>query len=108
MAKNLTLDKIGLDSWLEVYKSIEGVNLTHKKTVYFNAEEEDGVEVCVGEMCLDCIKARAFDEIYQSLPREGVADVVFDMLIGSGLKDTEINAVAGFLRKLPTRQKLKE
>lgn len=98
MKKNL--NEIGFDTWLQLYETLKAANLhTHKEALL---EWPDGPAETVQ---LEFIKARAFEEIYPTLPQVGAIEVLHDLVVSLRLETTneDRTPILEFLNKITTR-----
>ena len=105
MAKEIQIQELGFDTWLDLYKQIEQEGNHNLEKVVLEWPPEVNEPVVIIKLCT--IKANAFDEIYQSLPVEGTAESVIDLLTGE-LTGAEQNQIVRMIKRLPTKQELEK
>jgi hypothetical protein len=94
---------LGYKTWLDVFKSVKTENLDCNKVIVFNFEKKDHLKPI--EMSVSMIKAKAFDEIFETLPLKDSVDVITELLIECrDLTGAEQRLVFNFIKKVPTRQ----
>ena len=103
MTSKIDAIDLGYKSWLEVFKSVKAEDLDGNKVIVFNFEKEEHRRPI--EMSVSMIKAKAFDEIFETLPLKDSVDVITELLIECReLTGAEQRLVFNFIKKIPTRQ----
>lgn len=97
ITKAIALESTGYESWLELFEDMVDQNLASEPEIVLTWPGDDMDDL---KISMDHIRARAFEEVYPSLPLQASKDVVLDMFEnGQSVQSAE------FIKNLKTRRK---
>lgn len=123
MANNLSaieIQELGFSSWMELFEWLKEQGLQDDKTFTLTWEnqvvsEERTVETGEEDVRIEqeirpdvtlptnLVKARAFQELYDSLPTKKALEVVDDLIFAEEKVQADLDTIQTFLNNLPTR-----
>lgn len=114
--KTYKIQDLGYQSWMELYHELEAKELLDGKIIQIH-ETDPAIVGAVNDkdlgaslqapgidICVDYVRARAFEELYHKLPLSESVEVLIDLLNDPKFDDDVLTVII-FLKKLQTRAK---